>query len=158
MLECKYLGFFIDACREHLFSFTQVEADVNQISRVQGRNQQVFISAVIGLVGEMEGSASLSLPKELALKIASQMLMEEVEEFSFEVRDAIGEFANIVIGTARNKLTDLSFGGEKITPPTSSVGEGHGVFYSPRVEITEVEFSSPQGVFFLTIGLKARRK
>ena len=81
---------------------------------------------VIGMVsftGKYYGVIGLFCSKPLALKIASSMLMMELSIFNNEVKDAIGEVANMIAGNVKTKLT-AQFGEMNLSIPIVIAGEG----------------------------------
>ncbi len=157
-MEREFLDFFIESLKINLEQFSSLRSEVKEIKDGVSKDRDVYISAIIGLIGEVQGTITLSFKKNLALKIASTMLMEEKTEIDYDSRDAIGEVANIVIGQARNKIVEKGFD-SKITPPTIVEGHKHEVFYRPGLDIKEVEFKDNEGnSFYLTIGIKIASK
>ncbi len=65
------------------------------------QNLHYDVSAVIGIVGDVVGYCSVSLPEDLAKQIASIFLMEEKEEVDTDVGDAIGELINMIAGSTK---------------------------------------------------------
>jgi len=81
------------------------------------------ITAIIGMAGE-NGSSVLYLrcSDESACKLASKMLGAEYTEVNDEVKDAIGEIANMIAGNLKAVLSD--FGVElELSIPTLISGE-----------------------------------
>ena len=152
-MKAKHREFFKDSFQEQLKQFAGIEAKYVGDNNEQNKDEKIFVSSIIGLIGEVEGSAVLSFSEKLSLKIASAMLMENINEMGYDARDALGEFANIVIGNARNKLVDTGLD-VKISPPTIIVGQKHEIFYPPKTIIDELVFQFSDEKFYLTIGVK----
>ncbi len=152
-MKSEYREYFKSSFQEHLRQFGNIEAEYIGVNDFQNKDDNVYVSSIIGLIGDVEGSAVLSFSENLSLKIASSMLMEEITEINYDARDALGEFANIVVGSARNKLVDSGFD-VRISPPTIIVGQKHEIFYPPRTVIDELSFKSGEEKFYLTIGVK----
>jgi chemotaxis protein CheX len=62
------------------------------------------VVALIGLTGKWVGTGSLCCTGEFARKISGQMLMSEFASIDQEVLDAIGEVANMIVGSFKNAL------------------------------------------------------
>ena len=80
------------------------------------------ISSLIGLAGDMKGILGVHCPAEVALAITSSMLGMEVEELGEDVKDAIGEIANMVAGGLKVALA----GNDKkieLAIPTTVIGQ-----------------------------------
>ena len=59
------------------------------------------VSGVIGLTGETSGTISVSFTENSILAIVSSMFNEEMTELNDEIKDAVGEIANMISGQAR---------------------------------------------------------
>ncbi len=154
-MDVKYVNPFVESVIENFSQFTGITPEKKGISVFKKKNPKTEISAVIGITGSLSGSAVISFPKNIALKVASSMLMDEKNDINDEVKDAIGEFANISIGKARNVIVD---GGAniKISPPTIIVGKDHQIFFPPNIPVLEVIFDSDLGEFYILVGLKEK--
>lgn len=81
---------------------------------------------VIGMVsftGKYHGVIAVFFTQKFALKIASSMLMTELTQFTNEVKDAIGEVANMIAGNVKTKLA-ARYGELQLTIPIVIAGEG----------------------------------
>ncbi len=157
-MDTGFLDFFIESLKINLEQFSSLKSELNEIRDGVTKDRDVYLSAIIGLIGEVQGTITLSFKKDLALKIASAMLMEEKTEVDYDVRDAIGEVANLVVGQARNKIVESGYE-SKITPPTIIEGHKHEVFYTPGLQIKEIELKDDNGnIFYITIGVKIASK
>ncbi|MBW1796529.1 MAG: chemotaxis protein CheX [Deltaproteobacteria bacterium] len=67
------------------------------------------VSGVIGLTGEVNGTISVSFTEKSILAIVSNMLGEEMKELNEDIRDAVGEIANMISGQARQELIAIPF-------------------------------------------------
>lgn len=79
------------------------------------------VTAMVGLAGTYNGLVCLHAPLNLAMVFTSGMLGMEVKEFDDDVRDAIGEIANMAAGSLKQHL---SSGGADISLSTPSVVAG----------------------------------
>lgn len=62
------------------------------------------VVALIGLAGPYNGTGMISCSPALACKLASEMLMENLNAIDGEVLDAIGELSNMIFGNVKNML------------------------------------------------------
>jgi chemotaxis protein CheX len=62
------------------------------------------VVSLLGLTGEWTGSGGLCCTAECACWIASQMLFSEYPEVNDEVRDAVGEITNMIVGNFKNSI------------------------------------------------------
>jgi chemotaxis protein CheX len=64
------------------------------------------VTAMIGLAGRYNGVLSVTAPQKLAMYFASQMLGMEITECDDDVRDALGEIANMVGGSFKHHFVN----------------------------------------------------
>jgi chemotaxis protein CheX len=64
------------------------------------------VSGIVGLAGPSKGMLAIHIPEQAALKITSSFLCMEVSEIDDDVKDAVGELANMVAGSIKTDLLD----------------------------------------------------
>ena len=79
------------------------------------------VTAMVGLAGTFNGLVSIHVPSEMALFFTSSMLGMDVEDIDDDVRDALGEIANMITGSFKQHL---SKGGADVKLSTPSVVTG----------------------------------
>ena len=84
------------------------------------------LSSMIGLGGGIRGVLAIHCPASVAKSITSSFLGMEVDELNEDVKDAIGEIANMVAGNLKISFADEGIDIE-LAIPTSVVGEGFNV-------------------------------
>lgn len=107
------------------------------------------LSAAIGLTGEATGTFVLSLPESTAIAFYNRLLGLRATRLDAEVRDAVGEVANMIIGRAKVELTTLKL---SISSPNLVSGVGHQVHYPVGVQPFCLVFRSEIGDFTLEVG------
>jgi len=152
-MDIKYINPFIDSLVTNLEQMTGIRAERLDLSVSKEARTSAEISGIIGLGGEVRGSAIISFPLGIALKVASAMFMEELTEINDDVKDAVGEFANIVIGNARNKLVDSGLS-VTISTPTIIVGIDHKISHPLNIPFLVIPFKTELGIFQVNIGIK----
>ncbi len=65
------------------------------------------VIAFVSFTGEHSGIIGLFCVKDIALKITSGMLGVEATELDHDTKDAIGEVANMIAGSLKNKVNEL---------------------------------------------------
>jgi chemotaxis protein CheX len=104
------------------------------------------LSSLIGLAGDLRGLLAVHCPSAVALTVTSAMLGMEVTELDDDVKDAIGEIANMIAGglkvalAADNKKIELAI-------PSTVIGKSirmSGLSGATRIMIP---FASPAGRF-----------
>lgn len=81
------------------------------------------VAAIVGLVAPpLKGNFIISFTKEAMLQIYKNMLGEEPGEINDEVKDAIGEIANMVYGSSKTLLNQNGYNFQ-MALPTVVLGE-----------------------------------
>ncbi len=112
------------------------------------------ITGAIGFTGSLTGTFSVYFEPGLARKVASSMLGEELSEVNEDVKSAVGEIANIVLGRAKTLLSTQGYRIE-ITPPTIVAGKNYSLTTKGEEEKSILPFEIPSvGVFYVEIGVK----
>ncbi len=73
------------------------------------KRDEVFadsVSAIVGMAGTSKATLAIHIPEPTALVITGSFLMMEVAEIDEDVKDAIGELANMVAGSVKADLTE----------------------------------------------------
>lgn len=104
------------------------------------------LSSLIGLAGDLKGILAIHCPSAVALGVTAAMLGMEVTELDEDVKDAIGEIANMVAGGLKESLAaeDKKI---ELAIPTTVIGKSirtSGLSGATRAMVT---FSSPLGRF-----------
>ena len=92
------------------------------------------VICMISFTGEYHGIVSLFCSKELALQIASNMLMEEQTTLSTEVKDAVGEVLNMIAGGVKTKIAE-KYGEMYLSIPLVIAGEDISVSVTETQEM-----------------------
>jgi len=87
------------------------------------------VTAMVGLAGTYNGLVCLHAPLRQALAITAGMLGVEENEFNEDVRDALGEIANMIAGSFKQHI---SKGGADIRLSTPSVITGKEYMVAAR--------------------------
>ena len=152
-MNVAFINPFIESTLRSLEMMASISAEKVGLSVKEDLITTYDISAIIGITGDTSGSIILSFPVELACRIASNMLMEEITTLDRNVEDAIGEIGNIVVGDARRLLIQDGFS-LSISVPTVVVGKGHKISRSGDVPCIAIPFRTETGEFEVNVGLK----
>lgn len=116
------------------------------------------ICGVMGLSGHATGSFVLSLPKELAAKLAGNMLETAPNELEqSDVEDAVAEIVNLVSGNAKLLVSNTQFA-FSISLPTVISGEQQRITWhntQPFVGV-QMEADGQDFVMYLSLAPKAK--
>ena len=81
------------------------------------------ITVLISVVGDIWGIVIISLSFDTAKAVISQMLGQEITEFSELAQSGIGELGNVIVGQASTRLAEAGYNTD-ISVPTLIVGKG----------------------------------
>jgi len=84
------------------------------------------ISGIIGLAGTTKGMLAIHMDNAAALAVTAAFLGMDVEEIDDDVRDAIGELANMLAGSIKSIL-DPAGSDIKLSMPSAIYGEDYSV-------------------------------
>ena len=86
-MNVAYINPFIESTVRSLDMMAGIKAEKVGLELKEDHITAYEISTIIGLTGETTGSIIISMPSELACKIASNMLMEEITAINKNVED-----------------------------------------------------------------------
>jgi chemotaxis protein CheX len=117
-------------------------------TKVEGETAAIEsnVSSLIGLAGDLKGILAIQCPSNVAMGITGAMLGMEVTELDEDVKDAIGEIANMIAGGLKEALTD-SCGKIELAIPTTVIGKSIRISGLSGATRVMVPFSSPLGRF-----------
>lgn len=127
----------IDGTKEVFSTMLMVDLEVSQVIEGRGGDIAANITSMIGLGKDIRGMLAVHCPAVVAKDITGSFLGMEVEEIDEDVKDAIGEIANMVAG---NLKTSFGEHGKDIelAIPTTVVGESFrtsGMFGAHRAVV-----------------------
>jgi chemotaxis protein CheX len=113
-------------------------------------------SSIIGFVGGIEGTLTLRCTRKIAVEATRAMLGIDATEDSAEVRDAVGELLNMVIGQAKTYYAEQneSF---NFTLPTTVMGDNYQIYVRarPGATVSAIHFLCPMGPFCVEVFVKS---
>lgn len=110
--------------------------------------QDVAVCSIIEITGDVEGKLVIAYPLDVALKISSKFLSENVKELNKSVTDCIGEIANIISGFAKKDfLSSLRL---KMSMPSVVCGNTD-LASSKDSPVICIPFNSEMGTFIMEI-------
>lgn len=104
------------------------------------------VSSLIGLAGDLKGILAVHCPAAVALGVTTAMLGMEVTALGEDVKDAIGEIANMVAGGLKVSLAAVDKKVE-LALPTTVIGKAIRTSGLSGATRAMVPFSSPLGRF-----------
>jgi len=151
-MKVEFINPFIDSTLRSLEMMAGITAEKTGLELRDDHITAYEISSIIGITGETSGSIIISMPARLACKIASNMLMEEIDAINRDVEDAIGEIGNILVGDARRSLIQDGHT-LNISIPTVVVGAGVRISRTGDIPCIAIPFTTDFGEFEVNVGL-----
>ncbi len=151
---------------EHLQTFIQetintfevmlgVKPEARDLETKESTDSTYDISAIIGITGSGAGGIVLSFPEDVACKVVSRMLGEELTELNQDVSDGIGELVNIITGNAKRGLVKYGFQDLSLSLPSVVVGKHRTVWRSKDMPcLMKRFFSSELGPFCIEVNIR----
>lgn len=142
-LRVEYVDPFIQAAFFVLEQVAHAKCERGPISMRQGATfTSQELTVVVGVVGEIEGTALYGLSVVTALKIASAMIGNDLVSLDEMALSAISELGNMISGHAATLLSNAGVQCD-ITPPT--LIQGVGTEITVHVPILMVPVSTDKG-------------
>jgi chemotaxis protein CheX len=112
------------------------------------------LTVMVGLSGQLRGVLSLHCTAESACLWVSRMLAIEHAEFGPQVRDGIGEIANMVVGSFKRKLPPGVDDNCMISTPTVISGSDYHLHALSGGEHVEVSMGFAGAPLWVTLDLR----
>jgi chemotaxis protein CheX len=140
----------IDATTD-IFS-TMLMMDLNVGDPVEGPGGEVLsnITSMLGLGGDIRGMLAVHCPATVAMAITGGFLGMDVDELNDDVKDAIGEIANMVAGNLKVAFAGYDMKIE-LAIPSSVVGESFRVAGMLGARRVAVPFDMMDGQFLVEL-------
>jgi chemotaxis protein CheX len=110
------------------------------------------VSGIVGLAGPSKGMLAIHIPEPAALKITSSFLCMDVDAIDDDVKDAIGELANMVAGSVKADLLDSKE--YKLSIPSVVCGAEYDIECLSESQGSVVPFSIEGGEFTVEFHLQ----
>jgi len=109
------------------------------------------LSGIIGFTGAIRGTIVISLDQNVAFSVAEILLGERPTSVDTDVRDIVGELANMIGGNAKERLGNANV---ILGLPTVVSGRGYEISLDPSSEIHQLCFSTPWGPLSVAVALR----
>ena len=108
------------------------------------------VSSMIGLSGDLTSMLGIHCPGNIGMAITSEMLGMEVEEVDTDVKDTLGEIANMVAGGLKEAFAaeDIKL---ELSIPTTVTGKSYTVSSPTNSDRVIIPFTLEQGRFFIEL-------
>lgn len=155
-MKAEYVNPFITCTLNVFETMTGLQPVKGDLYIKSDQNLHYDVSSVIGIVGDVVGYVSVSMPEKLAMQVASIFLMEDKTEVDTDVGDAIGELINMIAGSTKKIFTDK---GKRfsISVPNVITGRGHTIQRPAHIICVGVKFTLEDQSFVVEIALKEKK-
>ncbi len=155
-MQAQFIEPFIRATFTVLSQVVDASPERGQLTLQDGNTfTSQELTTVLGVSGHIEGVALYGMSQITALKIASQMLGENVREIDEIASSALTELANMITGNATIHLETAGFQCD-ITPP--SMIRGSGIQVTTLCPALLVPVSTQFGKIDINVALRELRK
>lgn len=134
---------------EEIFN-TMIFLDVSANAPLEQSRQALgcHVSAMIGLTGGFSAMLGIHCPEAVGLAISGAMLGMEIEEIDADVKDALGEIANMLAGGLKERFSAEEIDLE-LAIPTAVSGKSYTIASSTKSNRVIIPFNIEQGQFFI---------
>lgn len=153
-MRVEYINPFVEAAFNIMKEVLGSEPKRGELYLKSSSQPVLGVAAIVGLAGAVEGRVLFDMDRSTAMKIASAMNGEELEEFDELAKATITEMANMITARAVTKLYDLGFKFD-LTPPALLTGENMQVSNS-GVEALIVPVELPYGKVEVNVAIRER--
>ena len=125
--------------------------ELTDLCNCQGFTSGFDLSGIIGFLA-LRGTIVVSLDEQTALGAAERLLGMRPEKIDDDVRDMLGELANMIGGNAKERMGDCEI---VLGLPTVISGKGHEVSFDAGAEVHKLCFLTQWGPLAIELGLRA---
>ncbi len=153
-MRVDYINPFVEAAFSVIEEVLSTKVERGKIY-LKGETQAIMgLATIVGLAGGVEGRVVLDMDIPTALKIASIMNGEELNQVDDLVKATLTELANVVTGVAVTELHEKGFRFD-LTPPAVITGENMKI-HDIGIEALVVPMTLPFGEIEVNVAIKER--
>jgi chemotaxis protein CheX len=151
-IDTQFINPFIDGTKVTLETQAKVTTEpLKPYIKAKGEVSDTDIAGVINIAcPQFNGTIALCFPKATFLGVYEKMLGEKHTDINDEVKDAAGEFLNIIFGHAKRILVAKGYQLEKAIP-TILVGKGVDVRFNHESPTIMLPFKTNVGNFHIEL-------
>lgn len=149
-MDTRMINPFIEATLHVLETMASVKVESGRPYLKKDQVATGDVSGIIGLTGDLKGTISVSFSESSISAIVSNMFGEKINGLNDEVKDAVGEIANMISGQARQKLEELGRN-LKAAIPTVIIGKNHSITHITEEKIIAIPFTTDNGGFTIEV-------
>lgn len=155
-VKIEYINPFIQSAMEAFkgMVFTEIERVGLYVKKENQTTMAGDVSVLMSIFGSLNGTIVLSFPRKVGIRFVAAMMMDEdIDDFSDEVIDGIGEIGNLVAGSAKSALAQTSGQDLSLSIPTVLTGKPHDLQHMKGVPCIGCVFNSAHGKFALEVAV-----
>ncbi len=149
-MDVAYINPFLRAVQNVFETMIELPYTLGKPTIKKNNTTSYEISGIIGISGDVVGSIVVSFSTEIALKVASALLGEELKAVDDDCTDAIGEVANMIAGDAKKRFPKAN---TSISVPNVIIGS-HKVAYPSGLPIISIPCETNAGQFAIEVAIK----
>ena len=146
----------IESTQEIFSSMIMLEVAAGEPFIRNNEMLQNSISGIIGLAGATKGLLAIHLSNDAALAVTTAFLGMDVGEIDEDVRDAVGELANMLGGSLKAVL-DPNGSEVQLSMPSAVHGEEYSVDCLANAATVSVPFSFENHKFTVELQLRQEK-
>jgi chemotaxis protein CheX len=150
-MNAEIINPFLNSMVNILHDMAGTEAKPGKIFLKKTSKAGGDVTGIIGLAGEStRGSLAVSFPEPVILFITSKMLGETYSSLEPIVIDMVCEIVNMVLGSAKQVLSENGYRFEMAIPSTVA-GRGHTITHKTDGPVIVVPFDTEAGDFYIEV-------
>ena len=153
-MRVEYINPFVESAFNVLKEVLQADVHRGELYLKSTATPVMGVAAIVGLAGDVEGRVLFDMDRPTALKIASAMNAEELNQLDDLVKATITELANMITAQAVTKLHDLGFRFD-LTPPAIFTGDNMEI-HDSDVEALIVPMETSCGKIEINVAIRER--
>jgi chemotaxis protein CheX len=154
-MDVQHMQPFIDETINTCEVMLGIKPETKELETKDSTDGTYDISAIIGISGSGAGGVVMSFPEDVACKLVSKMLGEELTELDQDVCDGIGELVNIITGNAKRGLVKFGYENLSLSLPNVVVGKHRTVWRTKDMPcLMKRFFSSELGSFSIELNVR----
>ncbi len=153
-MNVKYINPFVKSVYNAMKIMLKTAPERGTAHLKDHNKAQGDVSGIVGFAARnIYGTLAISFPKATATKAFKLMVGDKANDISDDVRDFVGELANIIIGGAKQEFVKLGLPFE-ISIPTVVVGSAHTISHKGGTPVLVVPFKLDGSEFRLEVSMK----
>ena len=149
-MDVTLINPFITATTNVLETMASISVKTGRLYLKQDNVAVGDVSGVLGLMGDTNGTLSVSFENHCIQYIVSKMLNASKMASNDEIADAVGELTNMISGQARCELEKMGIV-SRAGRPTVITGRNHSIRHYIEGPIIAIPFSTESGKFTIEV-------